>query len=217
MSEAVSEGRRRSRVRDSRAATGDPRAAETRARLCAAFARVVVRDGYGAATVSGVCVQAGVSRSAFYDHFSGPLAVGLAVVESLFETIAVDNRQARATGLSTWEATRSALERIASHMSQNSLRYRHLLLPPAGSGVVLVRLLEKFAAGSLPAVRAARPDLNARGADQTARVIAGAVLSTMAWWLQQGDPASPSGLAGELVALLPEWSTRPSHEPTVNQ
>jgi len=205
----MTEARRRTRVRDARAATEDPRAAETRARLCAAFEQVVARDGYGAATVSRIVAEARVSRSAFYDHFSSPLAVALAVVESLFETNAVATRQARASGLSNWETARRALERLASHMAENSAVYRDLLLPSAAPGAVAVALLDKLAAESLPGVRAARPDLDARGASQAARVIAGSVLSGMAWWLREEDPSVPSVLAEELVDLLPEWYTRP--------
>ena len=204
------EARRRTRVRDARAVTEDPRASETRARLCAAFERVVASDGYGAATVSRIAAEAGVSRSAFYDHFSAPLAVALAVVESLFETNAVATRHARATGLSSREASRGALERLASHMAENSAVYRDLLLPSAAPGAVAITLVDKLAAESLPGVRAARPDLDARGADQAAHVIAGAVLSGMAWWLREEVPCEPPVLAEELVDLLPEWYTRPS-------
>jgi AcrR family transcriptional regulator len=205
--------RSRARVRDARAATEDPRSAQTRARLCAAFERVVARDGYGAATVSRIAAEAGVSRSAFYDHFPGPLAVAQAVVESLFEAIAVTNRRARATGLSSRETTRRALERVASHMSQNAPIYRDLLLPSHAPGTVVVTLLEKYAEEALPAVRAARPDLSTRGANQAARVIAGAVLAAMMWWLQEDDPGAPSVLAEELMDLLPEWITRPPAVP----
>ena len=204
----TTEVRRRTRVRDARAATEDPRAAETRARLCAAFERVVARHGYGAATVSRIAAEAGVSRSAFYDHFSSPLAVALAMVESLLETNAVATRQARATGLSSQETSRRALERLASHMAENSAVYRDLLLQSAAP--VAVTLLDKLAAESLPGVRATRPDLDARGASQAAHVIAGAVLSGMTWWLREEDPSVPSALAEELVDLLPEWYTRPS-------
>jgi AcrR family transcriptional regulator len=206
--EGTNSRRERTGIRRTRKNTEDPRSAETRARLCEAFERVVARDGYVAATASRIAVEAGVSRSAFYDHFASPLSVALAVVESLFETIASANHRARATGRGDRrEATRSAIERMTSHMFDNRSVYRHLLLSQASSGV-LITLLDKFAAEGRAAVQAARPDLSARGVDQAARVIAGAVLSTMTWWLQQDDNRPPSVLAEELVDLLPEWFTR---------
>lgn len=216
MSQTATGERARSAMRSARGATEDPRAAETRARLCTAFERVVSQDGYGAATASRIAAEAGVSRSAFYDHFAGPPAVALAVVESLFEAIAVADHGARANGLRNRENARIANEAIATHMFEHPAMYRALLLPPAASGAVVVTLLEKFAAKALPAVRAARPESSARDASRAARVIAGAVLSTMIWWLQEDDPGVPSVLAEELVNLLPEWFTQPSaarHEP----
>jgi AcrR family transcriptional regulator len=210
MSQLATAERVRTAVRNARGATEDPRAAETRARLCAAFERVVGQDGYGAATASRIAAEAGVSRSAFYDHFADPSAVALAVVESLFEAIAVASREARANGLRNRETARIANEVIASHVFENVAMYRALLLPPRASGAVVVTLLEKFAEKALPAVRATRPDLSARGVGQAARVIAGAVLSVMIWWLQEEEPGPPSALAEELVSLLPEWFTHPS-------
>jgi AcrR family transcriptional regulator len=210
MDQVMPEVRNRARVRRTRAGTEDPRSVETRARLRAAFERVVLRDGYVGATASRICAEAGTSRSAFYDHFSGPNDVALDVVESLFETLGTDSRRARASGLNSRETSRRALERIAWHLSENVQLYQHLLLSATAPGAVLVRLLEKFAAEALPAVRAARPDLHARGTAQAARVLAGAVLSVMTWWLHEGAPGSPSAFAEDLVDLLPEWSARPS-------
>jgi TetR/AcrR family transcriptional regulator, acrAB operon repressor len=210
MNQATTQARRRARVRDTRATTADPRSAQTRAQLCAAFERVVIRDGYGAATVSGIAAEAGISRGAFYDHFTSPSAVALAVVESLYEAIAADTGRARSAGLSNLETSRYALERLASHMHDNSALYRGLLLSSTASGAVVLALQEKFAAESIPGVRAARPDLTARGVDQAAHVIAGAVLATMTWWLREDDPRAPSELAEELADLLPEWFTRPT-------
>jgi hypothetical protein len=57
-------------------------------------------------------------------------------------------------------------------------------------------------------VRAARPDLSARGATPAAGVIAGAVLPATTRSLQENNPGSLSALAEELVALLPEGITR---------
>ncbi|WP_228553743.1 TetR/AcrR family transcriptional regulator [Catenulispora pinisilvae] len=202
--------RRRSMVRATRAGTDDPRSVQTRAWLCAAFERVLVEDGYGAATVSRIAAEAGVSRGAFYDHFSSPVAVAVEVVESLYESIAEVNRRARRFGTSRLETTRSALERLAAHMSENSAMYRDLLLSSAAPGAVLTALLEKFAVETVPAVREARPDLDDRDASRAAHLIAGAVLSTLIWWLRESEPAEPSVIAQDLMDLMPEWFVDPS-------
>jgi hypothetical protein len=65
---------------------------------------------------------------------------------------------------------------------------------------------------AMECVRAARPDLSARGATPGARVIAGAVLSAMTRSLQENNPGSPSALAEQLVDLLPEGITRASSD-----
>jgi AcrR family transcriptional regulator len=207
MTQASSE-RRRAGARGSRVTSSDPRSAGTRALLLEAFQRLAVRDGFATVTAAGVAAEAKVSRSAFYDHFASPHEVAEAVVEDLFEQIARTNRQARATGAMDGSATtRDALLRMTRHMYEHHSVYRQLLLSPA-SGAVSSLLLDKFAVESLPAVRHARSDLTDRGVMQAARVIAGAVLSTMTWWLQENDDRPAEVLAGELFDLLPQWFTK---------
>ena len=57
------------------------RAAETRRRIVEASRRVFMRRGYGQATVDDILDETGISRGAFYHHFSGKEDLLKAVLE----------------------------------------------------------------------------------------------------------------------------------------
>lgn len=64
-----------------------PRAEETRARLLEAAADCFGQQGYDAASVSMVCRRAGVSKGAFYHHFSSKHDLLLELLDSWLEGI----------------------------------------------------------------------------------------------------------------------------------
>ncbi|HEY3310730.1 MAG TPA: TetR/AcrR family transcriptional regulator [Anaerolineales bacterium] len=63
------------------------RSEETRHHLLEAALRRFANYGYNAASVDDICRDAGVSKGAFYHHFSGKQAIFLALLESWLATV----------------------------------------------------------------------------------------------------------------------------------
>jgi AcrR family transcriptional regulator len=63
------------------------RSEETRARLLQAASKQFSTNGYDAASVDDICEEAGVSKGAFYHHFSSKQAVFLALFEDWLKTV----------------------------------------------------------------------------------------------------------------------------------
>jgi TetR/AcrR family transcriptional regulator, transcriptional repressor for nem operon len=59
---------------------------EARARLIAAARSLVRRKGYAGTSVDDLCVEAGVTKGAFFHHFPSKEALGVALVEDWTET-----------------------------------------------------------------------------------------------------------------------------------
>ncbi len=63
------------------------RSEETRANLLDAAVRRFSLDGYHAASVDGICAEAGVSKGAFYHHFPSKQALFIALLEGWLKTV----------------------------------------------------------------------------------------------------------------------------------
>jgi AcrR family transcriptional regulator len=88
-----------------------PRAEETRARILEAAAECFGQHGYDAASVSMVCRRAGVSKGAFYHHFSSKHELLLELLDSWLQGIDVQLDMARLGAASVPEAILSMVER----------------------------------------------------------------------------------------------------------
>ncbi len=88
-----------------------PRAEETRARLLEAAAECFGQHGYDAASVSMVCQRAGVSKGAFYHHFSSKHELLLELLDSWLQGIDVQLDMARLGAASVPEAILAMAER----------------------------------------------------------------------------------------------------------
>ncbi|MCS7011462.1 MAG: TetR/AcrR family transcriptional regulator [Anaerolineales bacterium] len=64
------------------------RSEATRAQLLEAALRCFALVGYNAASVDGICAEAGFSKGAFYHHFPSKQAVFLALLDGWLKTIA---------------------------------------------------------------------------------------------------------------------------------
>lgn len=100
------------------------RAQETRQRILEAAARVFAHEGYGQAAVEDILTEAGISRGAFYHHFSGKDEVFRALLDEHLEQEFVELR-----GLGPADSVREVLDRyvafqlnhIESELSDESL------------------------------------------------------------------------------------------------
>lgn len=63
------------------------RSEETRANLLDAAVRRFSLEGYHAASVDGICAEAGVSKGAFYHHFPSKQALFIALLEGWLKTV----------------------------------------------------------------------------------------------------------------------------------
>lgn len=81
------------------------RGRETQARLVDAARRVFERDGYQAARVADIAVEAGVAHGTFYTYFDSKLDILRAVIESVIEEMATASATSGPVG-------GSALDRI---------------------------------------------------------------------------------------------------------
>lgn len=73
-----------------------PRSDETHARILAAAVECFTRGGYDATSVAEICDRAGVSKGAFYYHFSSKQAAFLALMEQWLHGVDEPLRATRA-------------------------------------------------------------------------------------------------------------------------
>jgi len=57
----------------------------TRALVVSAATRLFLRDGFGATSLEQIAEEAGFTRGAVYSNFDGKTAMGIAVIDSLYE------------------------------------------------------------------------------------------------------------------------------------
>lgn len=71
------------------------RSEETRARLLEAASRLFSQYGYDATSVADLSLAAGVSKGAFYHHFSSKQAIFIALLESWLDGLEIGFRETR--------------------------------------------------------------------------------------------------------------------------
>ncbi|WP_169786793.1 TetR/AcrR family transcriptional regulator [Nitriliruptor alkaliphilus] len=182
----------------------DPRAQRTRALLLAEYERQLALGGEPP-TVASLVREAGVSRSAFYGHFTSIDEVGVAAVRSALDQLGVRDTEMRrddaASGVSVARMTYAA---FFAHI----LGHRHLYAPLIGANDISAahdELREVLIAQTQRSIEAIadRPD----GVDsrRAARFIIGGLMAVMAEWLRDPQPCSPQELAEHIAQTLPTW------------
>ena len=71
------------------------RSEETRSRILQAAIKQIAAQGYSAASVDDICVEAGVSKGAFYHHFASKQAVFIELLNTWLSTIEANLEAAR--------------------------------------------------------------------------------------------------------------------------
>ncbi|MBV8806860.1 MAG: TetR/AcrR family transcriptional regulator [Sinobacteraceae bacterium] len=186
----------------------DVRSRGTRHRLRAAFSELVLKHPYESLTVRDIARGANVSRSTFYEHFSGKdglLASGLTGLFAVLADICViDVRPAQEI-----EGT-SRLIRLLEHFQDNRRLAREVLAGPARlkASAVLIRLIE----ARLKARARNRPGQLLLPSRLVATQLAGMILAPLTAWLNGecrcNSEALALGLRRACVAALQSLCVR---------
>jgi AcrR family transcriptional regulator len=168
----------------------DRRVRKTREALYAAFAALIVEQGYDAMTVQDVLDAADIGRSTFYAHFSGKEALLRFGFERFRADLSVDLAAGDRLAL---------IASIVQHVRAHAGLYRALVGGSAGAIVrealhALIRDAVRDELGRQP-----EPDLDL---ELTAAFIAGGLVAAIERWLADGFHPAPDVLAGQLAALL---------------
>ncbi|WP_232820141.1 TetR/AcrR family transcriptional regulator [Brachybacterium sp. YJGR34] len=190
----------------------DPRPARTRAAIFAAARELSASDGE--VTVHALAQRAGVSRAAFYTHFSGLDELAGAMFQRLFDAVHVQSREANEQGQSTPEMIRFGFGAMVAYVEQH-----HAFLRGAQDWkfshrtyMTLVDTLTDLHAQALSAIGEAMPAHLDRPA--AARWITGGELALIDHWLRETEQAARDGQALDATPLLrsmletaPPWYT----------
>jgi AcrR family transcriptional regulator len=184
---------------------GDRRVRRTRAALAQALIRLVEEQDLPRISVSDVAEGAGVSRSAFYDHFRDVHELAEAACTEMIDEL-IESLPAPGPGSAdpAQEATRSLTAFFAS-LAEHAGLFR-ALLGPQGSARVVDHIRRRMTAaihdhlGREPLEHGGGPSEGIPH-DVTAAFTAGALIGLATDWLQRGCPRLPAEMA-ELVRPL---------------
>lgn len=190
----------------------DPRPARTRAAIFSA-ARALGADD-GEVTVNALVKRAGVSRAAFYTHFSGlDDLIGAMFVLGL-EKITERSAQLDASGMDTHQQVRSSVRMTARYVAEHhaflrgALEWKFSRRPY----LTLVTTFADLHELALEQLDDAMPPHLPRS--QTARFLAGGMIEVIIQWLldsekptlEDGKPDAEA-LTAILLTVLPSWYT----------
>lgn len=199
----VQQGRNQARV--TRRRSTDPRAMTSQRLLMEALTKVVKAEGFGAASVTRVAREAGLSRSGFYEQFASVDELALFILDDLvFEIGALDLEARTVHGADGQATSEVALELILQTVFEHRELYGHLLLSERAGGTV-ARAIQGFARGARPIIAIARPQWPDARIDLMASSIAGLIVSGVMHAFSTGQPSTAHDLARELVSFMPPW------------
>ncbi len=179
----------------------DPRAVRTRQLLLDAFERQLER-GESAPTVSSLAQEAGVSRSSFYNHFSGAENVGVAAFRELLDEFKPSSDAE--TGRPSEEGTtRVGFAEFFEHLGHHRVLCLAVLVPDTQTPA-LFELHGTLVAHLTQAISAVDTKPLGLQANRAAIFLVGGILSLLLDWLQ--DPTETAeDLAKTVESMLPGW------------
>lgn len=196
-------GRRQARV--TRRGSTDPRAVASQRLLVEALTKVVKAEGLGAASVTRIALEAGLSRSGFYEQFASVEELALFILDDLVAEIAALDIEARTVhGADGQAVSEFALELILQTVFENRELYEHLLLSEHAGGTV-ASAIQGFARGCRPIMAVARPQWPDARIDLMASSVAGLIVSGVMHAFRTGQPHTAHDLARELISFMPPW------------
>lgn len=177
----------------------DRRIARTRQALRDALQSLIQEKGYDAVTVEEITQRANVGRATFYLHYRDKEEI---LLEQLSELARDRVRLLAENPLDGWDMTRNPpyppLLLVFQHAAQNASIYR-VILQGEGAARVTARLRSIIIA----ALNEMLPSQGGTGAltfaadaplDYLATYLAGALIGSIAWWLEQANPPSPEAM-----------------------
>lgn len=195
----------RSQARVARRGSTDPRAVASQRLLVEALTKVVKAEGLGAASVTRIALEAGLSRSGFYEQFASVEELALFILDDLVTEIAALDIEARTVhGADGQAVSEFALELILQTVFENRELYEHLLLSEHAGGTV-ARAIQGFARGCRPIMAIARPQWPDARIDLMASSFAGLIVSGVMHAFRTGQPHTAHDLARELISFMPPW------------
>ncbi|MER7130118.1 TetR/AcrR family transcriptional regulator [Streptosporangium saharense] len=102
--------------------------------LVAAARELFVSDGFSATSVDGICARAGVTRGAFYHHFTNKGHVFREVYAADQQALAVIVRQAFRAERDPWDGMAAACRRLLEASLEPSVRQITLVEAPGALG-----------------------------------------------------------------------------------
>lgn len=191
----------------------DPRAIASQRLLVEALTKVVKAEGFGAASVTRVAREAGLSRSGFYEQFASVDELALFILDDLVTEIAALDLEARTVpGADAQAISEFALELILQSVFEHRELYEHLLLSEHAGGTV-ARAIQGFARGCRPVLATAQPQWPDARIDLMASSFAGLIVSGVMHAFRTGQPSTAHGLACELVSFMPPWLFTDGNDP----
>jgi AcrR family transcriptional regulator len=183
----------------------DPRAITSQRRLVEALTAVVKAEGFGAASVTRIARDAGLSRSGFYEQFASVDELALFLLDDLILEIGALDLEARTVrGAKGQAVSEFALELILQSVFEHGELYEHLLLSE-GTGVIVARAINGFARGARPIIAISQPQWPEARIDLMASSIGGLIVSGVMHAFTTGQPSTAQDLARELVSFMPPW------------
>ena len=171
-------------------ATIDRRVARTRATLHHALLRLIVERGYDAISVQDICEAADVGRSTFYAHYTG---------KDDLKRSGLDHLKVALKGHAHAQGVGLGFTRTLFDHGQGFVGHYRALKGGLGAAVSLEALqtvLFELVAEALP------PDGTQFERDLRVRFVAGALISVLTWWLDNGAVESPEAVNGLFHGLV---------------
>ncbi|MBF8184832.1 TetR/AcrR family transcriptional regulator C-terminal domain-containing protein [Nonomuraea sp. K274] len=195
--------------RDSNTPSRDRRVRRTRTALARALLDLAEKQDLSQISVSDVAEHAGVSRTAFYDHYRDVHALAEAACTAMIDNL-IESLPSPGPGSPdpTREGTQSLTAFFAS-LAQHTGLYRSLLGPQGSARVAdhirrritaaIHNRVHQAATGELPQPSGSTPDMPH---DVLSAFAAGALIGVAADWLQRGCPQTPAQMAALTWPLL---------------
>jgi AcrR family transcriptional regulator len=152
-------------------------------------------------TVTDICERAMVHRTTFYKHYEDKYALLEQGMRQMYDALVAAEEHAPPSTFSVDDPPPYFL-RLFEHVAQHQHFYTLML---CGEGISrFQKLVKEYLAEVVEAKMHARTPANqhlAAPPAMQAHFFAGAVLSLLAWWLEQDMPLSPRMMAQYLLSL----------------